>query len=633
MRVKGASRGWWAAFVVLAIIIAAVYWPAARYGFVGYDDVEYVTENAQVKRGLTLGGVRWAFASFTAANWHPLTMVSHMLDVELFGMSAGRHHLVNLALHLADATLLFLAFTAMTGSRMGSAFVAALFAVHPLHVESVAWIAERKDVLSTLFFLLGVMAYLGYLRRPGTGRYLWISVCHALGLMSKPMVVTFPVALLVLDFWPLGRLCGAGARKWVRLLLEKTPLVVLSVAAGAVAVLAQRTGGAMGSFDALPLGLRVANALTGYAWYVRKMIWPSGLAAFYPHPLAFPPLGGMLGAAAILAFATLAAGAFRRRKPYLAGGWVLYLVTLFPVIGLAQSGAQAVADRYTYVPLTGLFIPVVWGAMEAAGRRPGAKPAFLLAGLLWVMTLGFAAHRQVGYWKDAFTLFSRMSAVTEKNWVAACGLGNEYLLRGEYPKALEIFMSSVRYRPTYGLAWNGIGVANHRMSRYEQAVEAFRKAVRYKPGYARAYSNLGAAYQKSGRFAEAVETYLKFNRLAPDQPWGYYNLGTAYADVGRFPQAVEAFREAIKLDPGYSEAYNGLGLALSRQGRYQEGLGAFREAVRLNPTCGRARFDLGLAYVSAGARELALAEYRELRIIDPPMAERLLALIRAESGI
>ncbi|HPC48095.1 MAG TPA: hypothetical protein PLW83_08605, partial [Deltaproteobacteria bacterium] len=414
-----------------------------------FDDPPYVTHNPHVLKGITAEGFRWAFTSVYGSNWHPLTWISHMLDVELFGMNAGMHHLTNTLLHALNSVLLFLVLEAATKARGKSALVALLFAVHPLHVESVAWVAERKDVLSTFFGMLATAAYIAYANRPSAWRYLVVAIAFVLGLMAKPMLVTLPLVLIILDFWPLERILPDGKRPDAaarpeggmprlplsRLILEKAPLFALSAASSAVTVYAQYTGGSVRTLDEIPLYQRTANAIVSYVMYLVKTAVPSGLAAFYPFPEAIPA-AKVIACGVFLAGVTAAAWALRKRRPYLIAGWLWYVVTLVPVIGLVQVGRQSMADRYTYLPLVGIFVIVVWGADDVLKRfTRSTKPAAALAaiGLAVLMT---ATYFQVGVWKDSTALFSHAVAVTQGNYIAHYNLGCELQKQGDTGEAI-----------------------------------------------------------------------------------------------------------------------------------------------------------------------------------------------------
>ena len=465
-----------------------------RNGFIAeYDDDEYILKNPRVRAGLTTAGAAWAFTSVGyAANWHPLTWLSHMADVELFGLEPRWHHLVSVLIHGANTALLFLLLRALTGRGLRSAFVAALFALHPLHVQSVAWAAERKDVLSTLFFFLTAGAYLRYLRRPGPLRYAALPAAYVLGLLAKPMLVSLPLVLLLLDFWPLGRLRATGAGGNRRrppvapLLLEKLPLALLAAGSAALTLVAQQRAGGVSTLEQLPFAARAGNAAVALLQYVGLMLWPAKLAVLYPHPGLNLPLWQAAGAALLVAGATAAAVLLARRFPWGLTGWAWYLVTLGPVIGIVQVGTQAVADRYTYVPLVGLFLAASWGAAGfAASRRIPrallAAPALLLLALLAALTA-----RETRHWENGVALFSRAVAVTRDNPVARVNLGN----------------------------------ALARSGRKKEAAAQYAEALRLSPSYPEAHANLGRVLAETGQLPEALyhlRTYLWLNPAAGDR--------------------------------------------------------------------------------------------------------------------
>jgi len=471
--------------LLLSVATLAVFAQVVGFEFVDYDDNLYVTANPHVKGGLTLAGVRWAFTTFAAANWHPLTWISLMLDWSIGGPGPRVFHLTNLILHLANALLLFFVLDRMTGRRAPAAVTAALFAIHPLHVESVAWIAERKDVLSTLFMLLTLLAYAGFVERPGLVRRVAVVLLFALGLLAKPMLVTLPVLLLMLDAWPLRR-----KEPWRHLVLEKAPLFALSIATGVMTLVAQRQGGTVGSLTLYPLRVRVANAVVATATYLGKAIWPTRLAPFYPHPGASLGAWTVAGSALVLAALTLWTIHVRRRRPYLLFGWAWYLVTLAPVAGIVQVGWQARADRYTYIPLIGIFLGVVWAVSDRFADRPALLGSLASAALV---TLGIGAFVQAGYWRDSETLFRRAIAVTDNNSVAHNNLGTALLRRGLLPQAEEQFAEAVRIDPSFADAHSNLGVALGRQGEIDEAILEFRRALDLDPDHADARRNLGRA--------------------------------------------------------------------------------------------------------------------------------------------
>lgn len=533
--------------LLIALTILSFY-QVLGHDFVNYDDDEYVTDNLQVQKGLNWEGTVWAFTKYHSANWHPITWLSHMLDCQIWGQNAMGHHLTNLILHILNTFLLFLLLSRMTGCVWRSGFVAALFAVHPLHVESVAWVAERKDVLSTLFLMLTLLAYVKYARDVGRGRYLLVILLYALGLMAKPMLVTLPLLLVMLDYWPLGRFESAkGSRAVIRLLLEKVPFAVLAAGSCLVTLLVQRSGGAVKALEGLTLGVCAANAVVGYIAYIIKMFWPAKLAVFYPHPENTLPGWQVVGSAVVLVLITAVAIWFGRKRRYLMLGWLWYVITLVPVIGLIQVGWQSMADRYTYIPVIGLFIIFAWGVRELlglAGRRPARSgesrkfvltPTSVLAASV-IVALTAATWLQVRYWENSRTLFERAVSVTTNNYVAHENLG---------------------------LALDKEGLT-------EEAIAQYRMVIAIRPIFAEAYNNLGIALTKLGRNSEALDAYREVVSLRPEEPAGWFNLANALAMTGEFTDAEQAFREAVRLKPDFGEAFVGLAMALYMRGDYRQ---------------------------------------------------------------
>ena len=549
----------------LFLLVLSVYGQVGRFPFIILDDLQYVTENPAVLQGFSRESVSWAFTTFHAANWHPLTWLSHMADVELFGPSARWHHRMNVAYHLLNTGLLFLVLWRMTGGLWKSAFVAALFGVHPLHVESVAWVSERKDVLSTLFLILTMGAYLRYVRSPGLGRYLVVAACFALGLMCKPMLVTLPFALLLLDWWPLGRMAPSDAPWWrpsmpaLRgLVREKLPLLGLSAISCAVTLLAQAGGGAVKSFTAYSPGSRLANALVSYVSYLGKTAWPLDLAVFYPHPAMLPggiPAWKIAGSILLLAGISFLAFWQGRCRPYLAVGWLWYLGTLLPVIGLAQVGEAGMADRYTYVPLIGIFLMVVWGVPDLLeGWRFRRIALGALCGSV-VLAFTMAARHQAGYWRDSVTLFSRALAITETNWFVSNNLGASYDRLGRIREAIPHYREALRIKPDFAEGWNNLGLAYGKIGQPREAIAYYREALRIKPGNAETWNNLGVAYGKLGEYPQAVEASTEAVRLRPDYAMAWYNLGITYKFQNEKEKIQEVYRQIRKYDPDLAERF------------------------------------------------------------------------------
>jgi tetratricopeptide (TPR) repeat protein len=555
---RGKRRELWIA-VVLALLTLAVYAQVGHHEFVLYDDPDYVTENPHVRAGLTLEGVVWAFTNGQAGNWFPLTWMSHMVDCEIFGVDSGALHLVNALFHTLTTLLLFAVLKRMTGAVWRSAFVAFLFALHPLHAESVAWYAERKDVLSALLWFLTIWVYLGYVKRPGWKRYLSVVAVFSLGLMAKSMVVTLPIALLLLDFWPLRRWSfgkqslpdgrgSEGSETLGRVVLEKVPLLALSAAVGVVTYAAQQSSHYVMPFALIPLSQRIVNALVSCVAYIGDMLWPAKLAVFYPFVFHRPWWQPAAAGAAILAVSILAAR-WMGRRPYLAAGWFWYLVTLAPVIGLVQVGSQARADRYTYIPMVGLTIALAWGAAELVRSRPGLRTAAAAAAAAVCLACVALTARQVGYWQDTITLFQRSLSVTSGNY----------------------------------LGYNILGLALRDRGRLDEAIASYKEAIKIDPGFEAAHVNLSQALATQGRDGESLSEVAIAARIKPDDDEAQFNLGTALAEQGRFEDAIAAFRNAVRLKPDYAKAHANLGSALANLGRLSEAIAEFTEALRIDP--------------------------------------------------
>jgi tetratricopeptide (TPR) repeat protein len=583
-----------ALLLLLALLTLAAFRGVLGNGFVPFDDAPYVTANRHVLAGPTLDGAAWAFTSFEAANWHPLTWLSHMADVGLFGLAPAGHHATSLALHVANACLLFLVLAAYTGARWPSAFAAALFAVHPLHVESVAWVAERKDVLSTLFGLLALAAYRRHAARPGPGRLLPVGLLLAFSLMAKPMLVTLPFLLLLLDWWPLGRVGwrAPAALSPLGALREKLPLLALAAAAAAVTLVAQERGQALLPAAVVPGGARLGNALLAYLRYLGLMVRPVDLAVYYPHPLAAPPWRIAAAAAGVLAGVTALAARLRRRHPWVLVGWCWYLGTLVPVIGLVQAGSQAMADRYTYLPLVGPFLAIAWAARRLSRRLP--RPALLLgpAAALCLAALAALTAVQVGFWRDGDTLFGHALRVTRDNWMAHNNLGTLRFLEGRTPEAIVHYAESVRINPGYPVAQYNYGNALAATGDLDGAVARLETALRLDPGYGEAANNLGNLLLRLGRTAEAIGRLRAALAIDPALAPAHASLANAYVKSGRPEEALPHFREAVRLQPGLAAARVGLGLYFAGRGRWQEAEEQFAAAVRIDPGDAFARYNL-----------------------------------------
>ncbi|HWR98878.1 MAG TPA: tetratricopeptide repeat protein [Candidatus Methanoperedens sp.] len=546
--------------LAVAALAFALYLPTLGNGFVAYDDPVYLTENPHVLGGLTLGNLRWSLTAVDGGSWHPLTWWSHQLAVTLFGTRPWGHHLVSALLHAAAAGTLCAVLSAMTGAGGAAFLAAALFAVHPLHVESVAWVAERKDVLAALFWMLAAGAWVSFARRPCGRRYGAALALFALGLAAKPILVALPLVLLVVDCWPLGRL-RAVPGGFPALVREKLPFLLLALAAGVATLLTQPVAEGHAPLAAAPAGfipafvaIRLENAMLSTALYLSQTLWPARLAPFYPHPTHAIARSELLLAGLLLAGATAAAFRLRRRRPWLGAGWAWYLIALLPVIGIVQVGDQGRADRYTYLPLVGIFIAAAWSARELArrGRRTAGAVASLAAAALVLLAL--ASVRQMRYWRDTVTLFTRTLAVTTGNFVAHGVLGEELRRGGQLAQAELHFREALRFAPLSPRAHNRLGLALHDQGRLQEAVASYREAVRIKPDYDDAWNNLGNGLVALDRPSEGEAALRRSLALSPGRAEIWFNLGIALALQGRFDEAAENYRRALALKPDLEPA-------------------------------------------------------------------------------
>jgi tetratricopeptide (TPR) repeat protein len=616
VRPKPAGRWWpdlWICLLLLAATLA-VYSQVRHYEFVNYDDPEYVGENIHVRAGLTADSLVWALTSFDAANWFPLTWITHMADCQFFGMESGWHHLTNVWLHALNALLLFAVLKRMTRARWPSALVAFLFALHPLHVESVAWVAERKDVLSAFFWLLTLWCYARYVERPGVRRYLTVVLAFSLGLMAKPMIVTLPFVLLLLDVWPLRRAPWAKPR-----LLEKLPLLALAAGASLVTFLAQRSSGAVAPLAGTPLALRLENALVSYMVYIGGMLWPAGLAVLYPLPRALPVLGVAAAGLALAGISLVVARQWRAR-PYLAVGWCWYLGTLVPVIGLVQVGTQSHADRYTYVPMIGLTIMLAWGAAELVERRPRARNAVIAAAVVTCSASLAVTWFQIQYWASTETLLGHTLEVTSGNFIMHHNLADYYLQHGRNEEARQHDAEALRINPMYMEARLNLALALSLLGRPGDAEVEYRRALEQQPEgkqMALAHSGLGAALAAQHRTTEALPELELAVHLRPESAEGHYNLGTALAELGRNPEAASELATAVRLEPGDAEAHYRLAVALAAQDKRNEAAGEFAVVAQLRPADAVTQYNLAIALARTGRLDEAIAHFSEALRLKP----------------
>jgi len=581
---------------LLAVMTLALYWPVQTFDFVNYDDEVYVTNNSQVQGGLSLEGIRWSFANLDAGFWQPPVWLSHMLDCQLYGMHAGGHHWTSVLIHTAGALLLFFVLSLMTHSPWASALVAALFAVHPLHVESVAWIAERKDVLCGFFWILTMGAYAHYVNVPTLRRYLVVLGSFVPGLLSKPMVVTLPLVLLLLDYWPLRRFTGAQTAfdRWcacgpapmrtpgARLVAEKAPLVVLSAAVGALTYVAEHHVGAVQSMASYSFGVRLANATVSYALYIRKMIWPVDLAVYYPH-FGMPPLWLVMASAVLLVAVTGVALHLRTRAPYLAVGWFWYLGTLVPVIGLVQIGTHAMADRYTYIPLLGLFIALVWGAKGIVAKRPDLKISIIGLSVLSIAILLFPARAQIETWQNSVTLFENAITVTKVNPVARFNIGAHYLGRNDCTKAVPHFLDAIEMKKDFALAFHCLGVCDSRNGNAAGALHYFEQAILIDPRWKMPRIDRGLLLMQQGRLDEAQDDFQQVLRMDPAHEAAHNNMGMLLIRQGKHGEAEARFSDVLRINPRNAEAHNNLGIVRTAQGKTEDAIASFLKARELMP--------------------------------------------------
>jgi tetratricopeptide (TPR) repeat protein len=614
--------------LILILATVAVFWQLPTHDFVSLDDNIYVYENRHVQKGLTREGFFWAFTTFRAGNWHPLTWLSHMLDCQFSGLNPGRHHLTNLLFHIANSLLLFLVLRRMTGARWRSVFVAALFGLHPFHVESVAWIAERKDVLSTFFWFLTMWSYTFYTERTTAHRYLMTLLFFALGLLAKPMLVTLPFVLLLMDYWPLHRVetfrstNNHEARQFsaLRLIWEKVPFFALAAASSIVTMIAQKSGGAMSTLPTIPIKVRIANAFVSYIKYMVKMIWPSDLAVLYPYP---ETSSAWQAAGAGLLLICISASLIRasRRRPYLGVGWLWFLGTLVPVIGLIQVGAQAMADRYTYVPLIGLFILVTWGGYDMARRWRYSRTVLNVAAVLSLLGVMFCTMSQVRYWKNSLTLFTHTLSITSNNWLVWNNLGVALAEKGRVEDAIRHYSEALRIWPDYAVVHLNLGKVLAEQEKFDEAIIHYRAALRIDPNFAKAHNHLGIVMTKQGKMEEAIDHYSKALRLKPDNAEVHNNLGILLDALGRMEEAIRHFSEALHIDSDYAKAHFNLAGALLHQKRVEEAVVHLYKAVRSNPDYEKAHLNLGIILMNQGKRKAAAFHFSEVARINPKNAK------------
>jgi tetratricopeptide (TPR) repeat protein len=589
--------------ISVCIFLAALTWivfgQTLRYQFVNYDDQNYVYENAKITSGLSTAGLAWAFTHVHAQNWHPLTTISHMLDCQLYGLQAGGHHLTSVLLHTLAVILLFLVLREMTGALWQSAFVAAVFAIHPLHVESVVWVAERKDVLSAVFFMLTLLAYARYVRAPSVGRYLSVALLFALGLMSKPMLVTLPCVLLLLDYWPLNRSQTSDVRRhkagfesatlekqsFARLILEKIPLVALSIISSGLTLFAQKQ--AIGWIEQLPLAWRLNNAAISYALYVWQMLWPMKLAVFYPHPENRLPMWEIILALAGLIAVTAGVFALRKRHPYLVTGWLWFLVMLVPVIGVVQVGWQGRADRYTYLSQIGLYILVTWAVVDLSASWRRQREILGAGGAIIIAVFSWRASIQTSFWNNSETLWTHTLAVTSDNDVAQNNLGIILLAHGKLNEAISRFQAAVNLRPENGPAHDNLAKAFLQKGQVADAMVHYRKLLEIQPENVEARNILGTVLIQQGQVREALEQWQETLAIQPENGNAKSNLAWVLAtspegSLRDGARAVELSQQALRLSGGKNPIiFRTLAAAYAENGRFSQAIETAQRGIEL----------------------------------------------------
>jgi Flp pilus assembly protein TadD len=622
--------------IFLMVATFCIYSQVQNHEFVSYDDQIY-TQNLNVKAGLTSESVKWAFTTTYSEDWSPVNWLSHILDYQLYGMHPKGHHLTSLFFHIANALLLFMVLHRMTGALWQSGFVAAMFAFHPLNVESVAWAAERKNVLSTLFWLLTMWAYIHYAAKPTIKRYGLVFLFFTLGLMSKAMLVTLPFVLLLMDYWPLRRLKFAHERsdnkitekntakrsEAFRLVLEKIPLFSLSVVFSIISFIAATKS--LQAFS-VPLKERIIHSQITYLAYLQKMFWPSKLSSFYPYPENALSVTQGIFCGMVLVGITFISIKLIRKAPYFAVGWFWYLGTLVPVIGIfVQAGEQAMADRYAYVPLIGIFIIVAWGLPELMAKWHHKKKVLSISAGILIPTLMVMTWTQVGHWKNSITIFKHDIKVTDKKYpnfaVVHNNLGIALVAKGNNEEAISHYKMAIKIKPYLTTAHYNLGNALFAKRKGDEAISHYKIALKIKPDYALAHNNLGNALSAERKIEEAISHYKMAIKIKPDYALAHYNLGIALVAEGKNEEATSHYKMAIKLKPDYDEAHYNLGNALSAERKIEEAISHYKMAIRLNPYFTNAHYNLGIILIQKGALKEAVYHFRETVRLRPDLVK------------
>lgn len=627
--------------IFLVVATLAVYWQVQDYEFVNLDDNLYITENENIQDGVTREGIIWAFTTNYPHFWHPVAWVSHMLDYQLFGLTPKGHHLTNVFIHITNALLLFMVLMRMTGALWQSFFVAAIFALHPLNVESVAWVTERKNLLSAFFGLLTIWAYICYTEKKGVKRYCLVALLLASSLLSKPMLVTLPFVLLLLDYWPFGRLKLVQKKDNLatpkteinedrgenisQLIWEKIPFLLLAVGSSFMTVWFRDSVRTLKIENMGTSQARIVNALVSYIEYLEKMLWPMELSALYPHPgNTLPVWKGVICGILLVIISTVVVRMIRQ-TPYLAVGWFWYLGTLVPMIGIVQEGNQAMADRFTYIPLIGIFIMVAWGLPDLLARWSHRNKALsVLAGIIFpvLMTLTWA---QASHWENSEKLFKHAIEVTDNKYpgfsLIYSNLGSTLSQQMRFEEAIVYIKEAIRIDPGYGQAHYNLGVVLAKQMKFEEAIVHYREAIRHMPSNTGAHNNIGFALSQQMNFAEAIVHYNEAIRLKPDYAGAQDNLGTALSNLKKFDEAIIHHREAIRLKPNQAESYYNLGISLSKLMKFEEAIVNYKEAIRLKPDYAEAHNNLGSSLGEQGNIEESIAHFEMAIKLAPGNAQ------------
>ena len=611
----------------LVVVTLFVYGQVRQHDFIDFDDDIYVSSNRYVRDGLTIEGLKWSlgFNNEKRTYWHPITWLSHMLDVQIFGFYAGGHLMTNVGLHLLNTLLLFFVFKRWTALVWPAAAAAAIFALHPIAVESVAWVASRKNLLSSFFWIMTILMYGRYAQRPGSARYLTVVLTFILGLMTKPMLVTLPFVLLLMDYWPLGRmeLDSKSVSQRIglpRLIAEKIPLLALAALSIALSMSSLQGHKTLMPYGVVPMGLRIDNAMVSYAGYIGKLFWPVELSVFYPFPKSFP-LWQPAAASLLLLGGTLAFWRLHRRKPYLIVGWLWYLGTLVPVIGLVQAGLwPAMADRFAYIPFIGLYIMIAWGCADVFIVQRPSRIFFLLFASI-VMILAARTWVQTGYWKNSLTLFTHAIELDENNIIARNNIGKALIEKGLVEEAVRHYRGALRYHPNYVSAHKNLGAALAMLGQTDEAILHLFEALRIDPRLADAHYNLGNIFTEQGRPEEAIRHYGEALHLDQEYFEAHNNLANLLGDLGRHDDAVRHFEAAVRINPRYAKAHNNLGTALFRKNRLKEAIYHYRAAIDIRPDYAEAYNNLGVALKKQGHLDMAVSHYQKALQLEPQYGE------------